>query len=103
MMHIHLENTKNHKKEIPKIILILMKESESVSHSDMFNFLQTHGLWPPKFLCPWTSPGNNTGVGFHALLQGIFSNPGITPRPPALQADSLPFELPSSVQSLSCV
>ena len=80
-----------------------MKESESVSHSDMSNFLQTHGLWPPKFLCPWTSPGNNTGVGFHALLQGIFSNPGITPRPPALQADSLPFELPSSVQSLSCV
>ena len=30
-------------------------------------------------LCPWDSPGKNTGVGCHALLQGIFliqeSNP----------------------------
>ena len=24
------------------------------------------------FLCPWDSPGKNNGVGFHALLQGIF-------------------------------
>ena len=31
--------------------------------------------------------------GCHALLQGIF-NPGIEPRSPALQADSLPPELP---------
>ena len=23
-------------------------------------------------LCPWTSPGKNTGVGSHPLLQGIF-------------------------------
>ena len=22
--------------------------------------------------CPWDSPGKNTGVGGHALLQGIF-------------------------------
>ena len=32
-------------------------------------------------LCPWDSPGKNTGVGCHALLQGIFltqgSNPGL--------------------------
>ena len=31
--------------------------------------------------CPWNSPGNNTGVGCHPLLQGIFltqgSNPGL--------------------------
>ena len=25
-----------------------------------------------QFLCPWDSPGKNTGVGCHALLQGIF-------------------------------
>ena len=25
-----------------------------------------------KHLCPWESPGKNTGVGCHALLQGIF-------------------------------
>ena len=36
---------------------------------------------PARFLCPWDSPGKNTGVGCHALLQGIFltqgSNPGL--------------------------
>ena len=25
-----------------------------------------------RFLCPWDSPGKNTGVGCHFLLQGIF-------------------------------
>ena len=32
-------------------------------------------LWtvvPTRFLCPWNSPGKNTGVGRHSLLQGIF-------------------------------
>ena len=24
---------------------------------------------PPRLLCPWDSPGKNTGVGCHALLQ----------------------------------
>ena len=23
---------------------------------------------PPRLLCPWDSPGKNTGVGCHALL-----------------------------------
>ena len=27
-------------------------------------------------LCPWDSPGKNTGVGFHLLLQGIFLTQG---------------------------
>ena len=35
------------------------------------------------------SPGKNTGVGCHALLQGILPNPGIKARSPAFQADSL--------------
>ena len=38
------------------------------------------------------SPGQNTGVGSLSLLQGICPNPGIEPRSPALQADSLPAE-----------
>ena len=25
-----------------------------------------------RLLCPWNSPGKNTGVGNHSLLQGIF-------------------------------
>ena len=31
-----------------------------------------HRLWSTRPLCPWDSPGQNTGVGSHSLLQGIF-------------------------------
>ena len=38
-------------------------------------------MQPAMLLCLWGSPGKNTGVGSHALLQGIFltqgSNPGL--------------------------
>ena len=34
--------------------------------------LQPRALEPTRLLCPWDSPGKNTGVGCHALLQGIF-------------------------------
>ena len=38
-------------------------------------------IHPVRLFCPWDSPGKNTGVGCHALLQGIFltqgSNPGL--------------------------
>ena len=32
-----------------------------------------------RLLCPWDSPGKNTGMGCHALLQGIFPIYGSTP------------------------
>ena len=32
-----------------------------------------------SLLCPWDSPGENTGVGCHALLQGIFLTQGLKP------------------------
>ena len=32
---------------------------------------------PPGSYCPWDSPGKNTRVGFHALLQGIFLTQGL--------------------------
>ena len=31
--------------------------------------LATHRLQPTRLLCPWDSPGKNTGVGCHFLLQ----------------------------------
>ena len=31
---------------------------------------------PARLLCPWNSPGKNTGVGCHFLLQGIFLTQG---------------------------
>ena len=42
---------------------------------------------------PWNSPGKNTAVG-----EGDLPNPGIEPRSLALQADSLPAELPGKPQ-----
>ena len=38
--------------------------------------LRHHGLWPIRLLCPWDSPGTNTGVGCLFLLQGIFPTQG---------------------------
>ena len=32
-----------------------------------------------RLLCPWNSPGKNTGVGCHFLLQGIFPTQGWNP------------------------
>ena len=32
-----------------------------------------------RFLCPWDSPGKNTAVGCHAILQGIFPTHGWNP------------------------
>ena len=45
---------------------------KSVSHSFLFDFLWHDGLWPSRLLWPWNSPGENTGVGCHSLLQWIF-------------------------------
>ena len=51
-----------------------------LSHLVVSNSLQLHGLQPTKFLCSLDSPGKNTGVGCHALLQGIFPTQGSIPR-----------------------
>ena len=52
-----------------------------LSHSVMSNSLWSYGPWYTRLLCPWNSPGKNTRVSCHSLLQGIFltqgSNPGL--------------------------
>ena len=45
----------------------------------MSDSLRPHGLYPARLLCPWDSPGKNTGVGCHVLLQGIFLTQGSNP------------------------
>ena len=42
------------------------------SHSVMSNSLRPNELYSARFLCPWDSPGKNTGMGSHSLFQGIF-------------------------------
>ena len=53
-------------------ISLLLKWNES--HSVMFDSLWPHGLYRS-----WNSPGQNTGVGSHSLLQGIFPTQGLNP------------------------
>ena len=50
-------------------------------------------LWLRGLYSPWNSPGQNIAVGSLSLFRGIFpSFPGIEPRSPELQGDSLPAE-----------
>ena len=47
-----------------------------VSRLVVSNCLQPHGLEPTRLLCPWNSPGENTRMSCHFLLQGIFLTQG---------------------------
>ena len=38
----------------------------------MSDSLWPYGLYTARLLCPWDSPGKNTGVDWNFLLQGIF-------------------------------
>ena len=46
------------------------------SHSVVSDSLGPHGLQPTRFHCPQNSPGKNTGVESHTLLQEIFPTQG---------------------------
>ena len=50
-----------------------------VSHFSLVQLCEPYGLEPARLLCPWYSPGKNTGVGCCALLQGIFPAQGLNP------------------------
>ena len=54
-------------------------------------------LWPVAHQTPWDFPGKNTGVGCHALLQGIFPTQEWNPQllgPLHCQVGSLPLKPP---------
>ena len=61
----------------------------ALNRSVVSDSLLPHGLQPARLRCPWDSPDRYTRVGCHALLQGSLPDPGIEPRSPALQEDSL--------------
>ena len=68
---------------------------KSESRSVMSNSFRPNWLYSP-----WNSPGQNTRLGSLSLLQGIFPNPGIEPRSPTLQADSLAAEPPGKPKNI---
>ena len=45
-----------------------------------FLAVQPHGLQSARLWSPQDSPGKNTGISCHALLQEIFSTQGSNPR-----------------------
>ena len=47
-----------------------------LSHFSHVRLSRPFVLYPTRLLCPWGSPGKNTGVSCHALLQGIFPTQG---------------------------
>ena len=61
------------------IVYVCVCPCVCISHSVMSNSLQPHGVQPTRLFCPWDFPGNNTGVGCHFLLQGIFPTQGLSP------------------------
>ena len=61
--------------------IVTCYESKSVSLWSVFALhVWSHGLYsPPGSSYLWNSPGQNTGVGSHSLLQGIFLTQGLNP------------------------
>ena len=71
-----------------------------LSCSVMSDSLQLYRPKPTRRLCPWDSPGKNTGVGGHALLEGIFPTQGSNLHLLSLlhwQAGSLPLAPPAGI------
>ena len=64
------------------------------SHSVVFNTLRPHGLQPSRLLCPWGFPRQEYWSEVPCPPPADLPNPGIKPKSPALQADSLLSEPP---------
>ena len=60
----------------------------------MSNSLQSRGLQPARLLCPWGFYRQEYWNVLPCTLPGDLPDPGIEPRSPTLQADSLPSEPP---------
>ena len=65
--------------------------SSSDRHSVVSDSLPSHRLRPTRLLCPWGSPGKNTGVHCHSLLQRIFPTQGLNPG--LLHCRQIPYRL----------
>ena len=49
--------------------IVVTAAAAAKSHQSCLDSVQPHRRQPTRLLCPWESPGKNTGVGFHFLLQ----------------------------------
>ena len=73
----------------------------------MSDSVRPYGLLSRQLFCPWDSPGKNTGVGYHAFLQGNLSDPRIKPHLLDVnlhwQVGSLPLAPPGCVCRYICI
>ena len=51
------------------IFLVILRLLLLLSHFKRVQLCGPHRRQPTRLLCPWASPGKNTGVGCHFLLQ----------------------------------
>ena len=65
-----------------------------LSHPVMSDPLPPHRLQPARLLCPWGFSRQEYWSGLSCLPSGDLPNPGIEPRSPTLQTDSLLSEPP---------
>ena len=65
-----------------------------LSLSVMSGSLRPHGLQPARLHCPWGFSRQGYCSGLPCPPPGDLPNPGIEPRSPALQGDSLLSEPP---------
>ena len=59
-------------------LLCCAKELLSLTRSHLKVLVASNSVTPQavqsaRLLCPWNSPGENTGMGYQTLLRGIFS------------------------------
>ena len=78
-----LENIRKNQSELKNVLCLVVSDS----------FLP-HGLQLAKLLCPWGFSRQEYWNELPYPPPGDLPNPGIKPRSPALQADSLPSESP---------
>ena len=75
-----------------RMLLLLLSRFSVVSDS-----VRPHRRQPTRLLCPWDSPGKNTGVGCHFLLQcmKVKSESEVAQSCPTL-SDPMDYSLPGS-------
>ena len=100
LMQLNIKNKQCNQKMTDDLNTYFSKEDLEMARecvlscSVMSNSLWYCELQLARFFYRWDSPGKNTGVGCHFLLQRIFLDPGIesmSPASPALKAGSLPL------------
>ena len=64
-----------------RILFIFCWSFKSILHIEWSESrsVVSHFLWPHGVHSPWSSPGQNIGVGSHFILQGIFPSQGLNP------------------------